>query len=91
MKQRWTTIVLSLLPATLKEINADARIAAMNVFHRQSRRARQGQGWAQPVNSMAYDTLYRLRKRGVVVREDNGVYRLVTQDEYMYTRGEYEC
>jgi hypothetical protein len=91
MKQRWTPLVLSLLPATCAEINKDPRIAAMNVLHRYSRRARQGQGWAQPVNSMAYDTLYRLRKQGRVVRLSNGVYRLVTQDEYMYTKGEYEC
>lgn len=89
MKQRWTPLVLSLLPATCAEINKDPRIAAMNAYHRIDRATRGS--WEIPMNSMAYSTLYRLRKRGLVTRDEKGVYRLVTQAEYMYTRGEYEC
>jgi hypothetical protein len=89
MKQHWTDEIVKLLPATLKEINANPRIASMNTYHRIARHVKGS--WSEPVNSMAYDTLYRLRKRGLVTREDNGVYRLVMNDEYMYTRGEYEC
>lgn len=72
-KQQWTHVILMMLPATLAEINATAMVSAMNEQHRRERNERGS--WANPVNCMAYDTLYRLRKRGVVVRESNGVYR----------------
>jgi DNA-binding PadR family transcriptional regulator len=92
MKQQWTHVVLTMLtakPMTCAQINATAQVQAMNAQHRRERV--HNNSWEKPVNGMVYDTLYRLRKRGLVERDEKGIYRLVTQDEYMYTRGEYEC
>jgi hypothetical protein len=75
-KQNWTQAVLALLPATVREINSNPVIRQMNEKHLQQRKQR-GAFITWPVNSMAYDTLYRLRAQGKVKRDDNGVYRLV--------------
>jgi hypothetical protein len=75
MKQEWTKIVLSLLPATVREINANPRVREMNLIH-WAKREKAG-SYYDPVNSMAYDTLYRLRERGVVERDEDGVYHIV--------------
>lgn len=92
MKQQWTHVVVTMLsmkPMTCREINETAQVIAMNAQHRRER-VHNG-SWERPVNSMAYSTLYRLKKRGLVTRDEKGIYRLVTCDEYMYERGEYEC
>lgn len=73
-KQNWKTVVLSLLPATMKEINENPCVRAMNKEHREQR-VEKG-SWPKPVNCMAYDTLYRLRQKGIVERSQTGVYRL---------------
>jgi hypothetical protein len=74
MKQQWTNVILSLLPATVAELNANSKVATMNATHRAARVA-DGK-WSNPVNSMAYATLYRLRKQGRVARGADGVYRI---------------
>jgi hypothetical protein len=75
MKQPWTERILELLPNSVWELNAHPVIKEMNRQHRADRAARGS--WEAPVNSMAYDTLYRLRKRGVVERDEEGWYYIV--------------
>jgi hypothetical protein len=72
--QRWTEEVLKLLPAKVSQINADPTIRRMNERHH-AERVRKG-SYANPINSMAYDTLKRLQRQGKVVREEDGTYRL---------------
>jgi hypothetical protein len=75
MKQPWTEVILELLPNSVWELNRHPKIMEMNAKHRADRVARGS--WDTPVNSMAYDTLYRLRKRGIVERDEEGWYYVV--------------
>jgi hypothetical protein len=70
----WTNVVLTLLPATVKEINSNPTIKDMNRRHRELR-ASKGK-FLPPLNSGSYDALYELRRRGWVVRSEDGVYSL---------------
>jgi hypothetical protein len=76
-KQNWTQEILKRLPATVAQLHKDPVIRQMRDKHLQQRKAR-GAFIVQPCNSMTYDTLYRLRRRGVVSYDSKTrVYTLV--------------
>jgi hypothetical protein len=79
VKQRWTAHVLRNLPASVQELNKLPTTIVMNEQHRQQRLLLGNP--APPINSMVYDTLVRLRNRGLVKRDSNGVYWKVRQKE----------
>lgn len=89
MVGKWTKTVLALLPATLKEINANPEIQLMNSIHR-AQRKKAGK-IAKPINSMAYDTLYRLRNQAVVERRKDGVYQLTPWELHDHHRMLVAC
>lgn len=81
LKQNWTSVVLAALAQrsyTTAQLRALPQLAAMHAQHLQERAKHTTlANFINPVNSMVYDTLYRLRRQGKVVRGEDGVYHLV--------------